>query len=106
MIAVLQGVLLLAGTVFFLIGTVGLLRLPDAYCRIHALTKVDNLGLGLIVLGLLPSADGLAQALKLLLIWLVALGASATMGHVVAHAKYHREKPTAGEARPVTEGDG
>lgn len=88
-----QSLLLLTGFGFFLVGTIGLLRLPDAYCRIHALTKVDNLGLGLIVLGLLPDAGGLAQGLKLLLIWLLALAASATMGHVVAHAKYHREKP-------------
>ena len=39
---------------FFLAGTVGLLRFPDTMTRLHALTKVDNLGLGLIVLALLP----------------------------------------------------
>ena len=45
-----------AGAFFFLAGTVGLLRFPDSLTRLHALTKVDNLGLGLIVLGLLPQA--------------------------------------------------
>ena len=49
-----------AGAFFFLAGTVGLLRFPDALTRLHALTKADNLGLGLIVLGLLPQADGAA----------------------------------------------
>ncbi|MGB9018202.1 MAG: monovalent cation/H(+) antiporter subunit G [Pseudolabrys sp.] len=34
--------------------TIGLLRFPDTLTRLHALTKVDNLGLGLIVFGLLP----------------------------------------------------
>ena len=46
--------MLCAGAFFFLAGTVGLLRFPDSLTRLHALTKADNLGLGLIVLGLLP----------------------------------------------------
>ena len=45
-----------AGALFFLAGTVGLLRFPDSLSRLHALTKADNLGLGLIVLGLLPQS--------------------------------------------------
>ena len=43
-----------AGTFFFVAGTVGLLRFPDSLSRLHALTKADNLGLGLVVLGLIP----------------------------------------------------
>ena len=46
-----------AGAFFFLAGTVGLLRFPDPLTRLHALTKADNLGLGLVVLGLLPQAE-------------------------------------------------
>jgi multicomponent Na+:H+ antiporter subunit G len=34
-----------AGAFFFLAGTVGLLRFPDSFTRLHALTKADNLGL-------------------------------------------------------------
>ena len=49
-----------AGAFFFLAGTVGLLRFPDALTRLHALTKADNLGLGLIVLGLLPQVESVA----------------------------------------------
>ena len=60
-----------AGAFFFLAGTVGLIRFPDALTRLHALTKVDNLGLGLVVLGLLPQVDGLFGALKLVTIWLL-----------------------------------
>ena len=43
-----------AGALFFLAGTIGLLRFPDTLTRLHALTKADNLGLVLVVLGLLP----------------------------------------------------
>ena len=77
-------VLLLSGAFFFLAGTVGLLRFPDVYTRLHALTKVDNLGLGLIVLGLMLQAGSIARVLELALIWLLALAASATAAHLIA----------------------
>jgi multicomponent Na+:H+ antiporter subunit G len=73
-----------SGALFFLAGTVGLLRFPDALTRLHALTKADNLGLGLVVLGLLPRADGALGALKLVLIWLLVLVASATVSQLIA----------------------
>lgn len=82
----LQAVLLVGGVAFFVVGTLGLLRLPDIYTRVHALTKADNLGLGLIVIGLLPGAGSLAGAAKLLLIWVLALLASAAAGYLVARA--------------------
>jgi multicomponent Na+:H+ antiporter subunit G len=77
-------VLLLIGAAFFFAGTVGLLRFPDVYTRLHALAKADNLGLGFIMLGLLLQATSLAMALKLILIWLLALAASATVGFLIA----------------------
>jgi multicomponent Na+:H+ antiporter subunit G len=77
---------ILAGCFFFLAGTVGLLRFPDSLSRLHALTKADNLGLGLIVLGLLPRADGIPGGLKLIGVWLLAQLASATVGQVLARA--------------------
>lgn len=77
-------ILLLIGAAFFFAGTVGLLRFPDVYTRLHALAKADNLGLGFIVLGLLLQAPSPATALKLVLIWLLALAASATVGFLIA----------------------
>jgi|SRR6185312_2306891 multicomponent Na+:H+ antiporter subunit G len=73
-----------AGAFFFLAGTVGLLRFPDTLTRLHALTKADNLGLGLVVLGLLPWADGLFSALKLVCIWLLVQFAGATAAQLIA----------------------
>jgi multicomponent Na+:H+ antiporter subunit G len=73
-----------AGAFFFLAGTVGLLRFPDTFTRLHALTKADNLGLGLVVLGLLPRAEGLPGALKLIAIWLLVLLSSAIVSQLVA----------------------
>lgn len=76
--------LLILGAAFYFAGTVGLLRFPDVYSRLHALTKADNLGLGLIVLGLAVQADTVAAACKLLLIWPLALAASATVSYSIA----------------------
>lgn len=78
------------GCFFFLAGTVGLLRFPDSLTRLHALTKADNLGLGLIVLGLLPQASGLLGALKLLAVWLLVQLSSATVAQVIAQALRRR----------------
>jgi len=73
-----------AGLFFFLAGTVGLLRFPDTLTRLHALTKADNLGFGLIVIGLLPQSPDLRSALKLIAIWLLVQLASATSSQLIA----------------------
>ena len=72
------------GAFFFLAGTVGLLRFPDALSRLHALTKADNLGLGLVVLGLLFQVDGRSAALKLISVWFLTLLAGATVTQLLA----------------------
>lgn len=72
-----------AGTVFFIAGTTGLLRFPDPLTRLHALTKADNLGVGLIVLGLAVQADGPGDVLKLLVVWLLVLFASASASQMI-----------------------
>jgi multicomponent Na+:H+ antiporter subunit G len=76
----------LAGLFFFVAGTVGLLRFPDTLTRLHALTKADNLGLGLVVLGLLVQSSSVLGALKLVAVWLLALLAGATVSQMIAHA--------------------
>ncbi len=82
----IASMLLLAGGFFFLAGTVGLLRFPDVYSRLHALTKADNVGLGLIVIGLAVQAESWATAGKLLLIWLLVLLAGASVSHLIARS--------------------
>jgi multicomponent Na+:H+ antiporter subunit G len=76
-----------SGAIFFLAGSVGLLRFPDSLTRLHALTKADNLGLGLVVLGLLPLAGSPSAALKLVCIWLLVLISGATGSQLIARAQ-------------------
>ena len=75
-----------AGTFFFFAGTVGLLRFPDSLTRLHALTKADNLGLGLVALGLIPRAEGLLSAFKLIVIWILVLLSSASTAQLIGRA--------------------
>ena len=79
-------VLVSAGALMFLAGALGLLRFPDTLSRLHAISKADNLGLGLIVLGLLPQMAGIADGLKLLCIWLLAQLSAATASQLLARA--------------------
>jgi multicomponent Na+:H+ antiporter subunit G len=80
-----------AGALFFLAGSVGLLRFPDAPSRVHALTKADNLGLGLIVFGLLLQQSALLPAVALIFIWLLVLVAGAVVGQLLAAAAIRDE---------------
>ncbi len=80
-----------AGAFFYLAGTVGLLRFPDAYTRLHSLTKADNLGLALLVVGLLPQVDGVLPALKLVLVWLLVILSSAAVSQLIARSARRRD---------------
>ena len=97
MLDLVAGILILGGLLLYVAGTVGLLRLPDIFSRLHALTKADNLGLGLLVTGLaIQSRDPLTAA-KLLLVWLLVLAASAAGSYLIAQyarrsGEQHREK--------------
>lgn len=82
--------LIAAGGFFYLAGTAGLMRFPDIYTRLHALTKADNLGLGLIVMGLVVRAESLWVAGELLLIWILVLVSGASVAHLVAHGALTR----------------
>lgn len=83
---ILAGSSILLGLFFFVAGTAGLLRFPDPHSRLHALTKADTLGLGFIALGAALHFADAALAAKLLLVWLLALLAAATIAQFVGRA--------------------
>ena len=76
--------LLVCGLFFYLAGTVGLLRFPDALSRLHALTKADNLGLMFVCLAAALLAGSIQTGLLLLLVWLLALFAATVSAHLIA----------------------
>ena len=85
----LASALIAVGCLFFLAGTVGLLRLPDFYCRLHATTKCDAVGAVLILFGVTLLAGANTQTVRIVaLIALIAIS-SPTAGHALARAGWH-----------------
>jgi FimV-like protein len=93
---------ILSGLLFFIAGSIGLLRLPDVYSRLHALTKADNVGLGLIVTGVLLLASDWLVAVKLVLVWVLVLASSAASAHLIAQ----RALRQAEKAKPPVQATG
>ena len=85
--------LLLFAAFFFVGGTIGLVRFPDVYSRLHALTKADNIGLGFVVLALLIQAESWDWALKLLIVWFFVMAASATNAYLIARGAIRKDIP-------------
>lgn len=83
---------LLIGVAFFVAGTLGLLRFPDIFSRLHAVTKADTLGLGLIVLGLSLRADHWQPIGIMLLVWLLVMASGATACQLLARYQQDLEK--------------
>jgi len=87
--------LLGGGLLFFAAGSIGLLRFPDTLSRLHALTKADTLGLGLVVAGLSLRAGSLLEVVQMLLIWLLVLASGATACQLLARQR--EDQGAAGE---------
>jgi len=84
---------ILLGTLFILIGCIGILKLPDVFCRIHALTKAHTLGLTLLLLGLFLQLDGLQPDYKLLIAILFQFITIPISGHFLALSAYRKKTP-------------
>ena len=73
-VTIIGGACLLTGSVFAMIGGLGLLRLPDFFSRIHGAGITDTMGAGLILTGLLFQAGvslvGVKVVMILLLLWI------------------------------------
>jgi multicomponent Na+:H+ antiporter subunit G len=82
----LSWVFLVAGGAFCIIGAVGLLRMPDAYTRIHAASVVDTLGAGFLLLGLMLQAGWTLVFMKLVFMVLLLLFGSPSATHALARA--------------------
>ena len=89
-----SNLLLVVGVIFFIVGTLAIIRFCDLYTRLHALSKIDNLGLGFIVLGISIQSDDFFVILKLIFLWGLVLLSSATLSYILSsHASKNGEKP-------------
>jgi multicomponent Na+:H+ antiporter subunit G len=86
---VVSWILLLAGSVFLLVGSIGLLRFPDFYSRLQATSITDSLCTISIMLGLMLQAEALPVAAKLLFTLLFMLFTAPTASLALARAARH-----------------
>lgn len=84
-------VLFVFGAFFFFVGTVGLIRLPSAITRVHATTKADTLGLGLIIIGLILIIGFNVTSLKLLLVLIFVWITNPTAAHMITKAMVNKK---------------
>lgn len=96
---------MLSGAVFFATGALGLLRFPDVYSRLHAVTKTDTLGLGLLTVGLAIKSGSPGAAVLLLVIWLLVLASGAVNCQLLARYSLEAESNTVETASEKRQGD-
>lgn len=81
-VSIISWLLIVAGSIFTVIGAIGLIRMPDLFTRMHAASVTETLGVGFMFIGLMLQAGIGINALKLLFL----LGFFFFTGPVVTHA--------------------
>lgn len=102
-IDLLSGAVIVVGVVFFTAGTIGLIRFPDTRSRLHALTKADNIGLALVLIGVALQVGSGSTAVLLLITWVLVLGAASVSAQTLAgvEADNSSEVASAGSGESV-----
>ena len=90
---VIAGVLLCLGTFFFFTGTLGVLRMPDVYTRLHVAAKADSLGAGLWMLGLALLSGSGVIGFKLIVLTVFIWITGPTVAHCMARVAYRSKVP-------------
>jgi len=86
---ILSGLLLFLGALFILVGSIGLLRMPDVFTRMHAAGITDTIGAAAIILGLMLVAGWTIVLIKLLVVLLFRMLLNPTACHALARAAVH-----------------
>ena len=89
LVSIASWAVLIAGGVFYLIGAIGLNRMPDFFARMHAVSVSETLGAGLLIAGMLIQAGPTLVAVKLIIILLVLLTTGSVATHALARAALH-----------------
>ncbi|GAA0442814.1 hypothetical protein GCM10008983_19920 [Lentibacillus halophilus] len=81
---------LLSGTFFILSSSIGIVRFPDVYTRLHAATKAATLGIAGLLIGaflFMYVSHGIASG-KLLLAIIFTLLTAPVSGHMISRAAH------------------
>ena len=81
-----------AGAAFVFVAALGVIRLPDVLCRMHAATKAGAFGVGLLLTGLVVHAGDLETAIKAALVLACFYLTAPIAGHLLGRIAYSRER--------------
>jgi multicomponent Na+:H+ antiporter subunit G len=84
LVLALSGLSIAIGVIALLIGSLGLIKLPDVYCRIHAVGMIDTAGASFIILGMIIHQGFSLVSFKLALIGVFLFFTSPIATHAVA----------------------
>ena len=80
---------LIIGSLFLLVGAIGLIRMPDVFTRMHAVSVMESTGATLIIFGLIIYSGFSAISIKLIIILLAIIYISSVATHALARACIH-----------------
>jgi multicomponent Na+:H+ antiporter subunit G len=105
MMSVLISFFLLAGSLFALLAAIGVVRMPDLYCRMHAATKAGAFGCALILIGVMlsnPTPRVIIESLAILFFFYLTAPIAA---HLVGRISYRRHFPIWTHEKKKSEGE-
>jgi len=85
---IISTIFIIAGLFFVVVGTIGLIRFPDFYSRMHATGKCDTLGEGLMIVGLMVYQGFDLISIKLLFLVIFIFVANPVATHAIARRAY------------------
>lgn len=89
----ITAILLLGGAAFMLVAAIGVLRFPDFYTRMHAITKAGTLGVGLIMMGVAVFFGHLSAITRAVAVFTFILLTAPVSAHMIGRAGYLDQVP-------------
>ncbi len=87
-LTVLVGLLVLAGSLFYLLACLGLLRLPDTFTRLHAASMASTFGIGFLLLAVAFHAGDLSSVTRVAAAIVFLLLTAPVSAHLLGRAAY------------------
>lgn len=88
MIEIVSAIIIMVGVIFVLIGSVGLLRLPDFYIRVSAITKAATVGVACIMIGVALYYNEIGVAIKAFVVVIFLMITSPIASHIIGRTAY------------------
>jgi multicomponent Na+:H+ antiporter subunit G len=83
---IVTGLALAFGGLFYVVGAIGLVRMPDMFTRLHAASVMETVGAGLLVIGMMVAAGLSLVTAKLAIILAILLLSGPVAAHALANA--------------------